>query len=201
MDRIATIIEFLKKLEGILIESSHYKGSESLINFLQNDLNYLTEKDDKAYSKFGYNQTTALFIAILLENYTMQAFQDLLKGKSPNSGDRRNWYFSCTNSLEDIMTNNKIEDTRSKNDIQFYLMAILKFIEEYYVDRYVEEDIHKLLNSFQLLPANRKAEVYHDFMKSRFRTMNEKIEEFHKNLDGIERMAIDIGKHKFKSEK
>ena len=79
MDRIATIIEFLRKLEKIVIESSHYKGSESLINFLQNDLNYLTEKDDKAYSKFSYNETTSLFLAVLLENYTMQSLPRLIK--------------------------------------------------------------------------------------------------------------------------
>ena len=80
MDRIATIIEFLKKLEKIVIENSHYKSSDNLIKFLLNNLNYLAEKDDKAYSKFSYNETTSLFFAVLLENYTMQSLPRLIKG-------------------------------------------------------------------------------------------------------------------------
>lgn len=72
LDRIVIIIQFLKKLKKLVVDNSHYKGSASLLNFLHNDLNYLAERDDKAYSKFGYNQTTALFFAVLLENYTMQ---------------------------------------------------------------------------------------------------------------------------------
>lgn len=201
LERIVIIIQFLKKLEKLLVDNSHYRGSASLLNFLHNDLNYLAERDDKAYSKFGYNQTTALFFAVLLENYTMQAFQDLLKGKSPNANDRRNWCFEYIDSLEGIIINNEIKDNGSKSVIQFNLMALMNFIEEYYVDQHVEEDIRKLLNNFKLLPANRKSEVYQDFMKSRFNTMTDKMEEFHENLDGIERMAIDLRKYKFKSKK